>query len=147
MCSTAELFELGLTENSYAMQWLVVLPLEIVAASLTIQYWTSGSINNNAFVALFLFLIIGINLSGVRGYGEAEFVFSIIKVVAVVGYIILGVILNVGGGPEGGYIGGKSTLTSSDLLGTQLTRHPLQADTGSTQVPSTTASEAFARAS
>ena len=89
------------------MQWLVVLPLEIVAATLTIQYWTSGSINNNAFVALFLFIIIVINLFGVRGYGEAEFVFSIIKVTAVVGYIILGVILNVGGGPDGGYIGGK----------------------------------------
>jgi len=43
----------------------------------------------------------------VKGYGEAEFFFSIIKVIAVIGYIILGVILNCGGGLEGGYIGGK----------------------------------------
>ena len=89
------------------MQWLVVLPLEIVAATLTIQYWTNGGINNDAFVAIFLVLIITINLFGVRGYGEAEFVFSIIKVTAVIGYIILGVIINIGGGPDGGYIGGK----------------------------------------
>jgi amino acid transporter len=89
------------------MQWLVVLPLEIVAATLTIQYWSHGSINNDAWVAIFLILIIIINLFGVKGYGEAEFVFSIIKVTAVAGYIILGVVINVGGGPGGSYIGGK----------------------------------------
>ena len=89
------------------MQWLVVLPLEIVSATLTIEYWSHGSINNDAWVAIFLALIIVINLFGVRGYGEAEFVFSIIKVIAVIGYIVLGVVLNVGGGSQGGYIGGK----------------------------------------
>ena len=89
------------------MQWLVVLPLEIVAATLTIEYWTDGNINNDAFVAIFLVFIIAINLFGVKGYGEAEFVFAIIKVVAVIGFIILGIILNCGGGPQGGYIGGR----------------------------------------
>jgi len=89
------------------MQWLVVLPLEIVAATLTIEYWSKGSINNNAWVAIFLILIVTINLFGVKGYGEAEFVFAIIKVIAVIGYIILGIILNIGGGPDGSYIGGR----------------------------------------
>lgn len=92
---------------SYAMQWLVVLPLEIVAATLTIEYWSHESINNDAWVAVFLVLIVGINLFGVRGYGEAEFVFAIVKVIAVVGWIILGIILNCGGGPGGTYLGGK----------------------------------------
>jgi amino acid transporter len=92
---------------NYALQWLVVLPLEIVSATLTIEFWNHGKINNDAFVAIFLFLIIAINMFGVKGYGEAEFIFSIVKIVAVIGYIILGVILNVGGGPDGGYIGGK----------------------------------------
>jgi yeast amino acid transporter len=50
---------------------------------------------------------VAINFFGVRGYGEAEFVFAIIKVVAVIGFIILGIILNCGGGPDGGYIGGR----------------------------------------
>lgn len=93
--------------SSYALQWLVVLPLEIVSATLTIQFWSHGSINNEAFVTIFLVLIVMINLFGVKGYGEAEFIFSIIKVTAVVGYIILGVIIDVGGGPDGSYIGGK----------------------------------------
>ncbi|KAI7460719.1 amino acid permease [Hortaea werneckii] len=91
---------------NYAMQWLVVLPLEIVAATLTIDFW-NDSINPDAFVAIFLVLIVVINLFGVKGYGEAEFVFSIIKVIAVIGFIILGIILNCGGGPDGGYIGAK----------------------------------------
>ncbi|KAF2429860.1 amino acid transporter [Tothia fuscella] len=91
---------------NYALQWLVVLPLEIVAATLTIEFWNHGKINNDAFVAVFLVLIIAINMFGVKGYGEAEFVFSIIKIIAVLGFIILGIILNIGGGPQGGYLGG-----------------------------------------
>ncbi|KAK5112969.1 hypothetical protein LTR62_003791 [Meristemomyces frigidus] len=92
---------------NYAMQWLVVLPLEIVSATITINYWSDGNINPNAWVAIFLALIVTINLFGVKGYGEAEFVFAIIKVVAIIGFIILGIIINIGGGPGEGYIGGK----------------------------------------
>ncbi|KAF2652245.1 putative amino acid permease [Lophiostoma macrostomum CBS 122681] len=91
---------------NYALQWLVVLPLEIVAATFTIEYWNHGRINNAAWVAVFLPVIVSINLFGVKGYGEAEFIFAIIKVAAVIGFIILGVIINIGGGPDGGYIGG-----------------------------------------
>ncbi|EYE93248.1 amino acid permease GAP1 [Aspergillus ruber CBS 135680] len=88
------------------MQWLIVLPLEIVAASITIDYWDSN-ISNAAWVAIFWVMIVVINMFGVKGYGEAEFVFSMIKVIAVLGFIILGIILNCGGGPKGGYIGGR----------------------------------------
>ncbi|KAJ5433648.1 uncharacterized protein N7458_012804 [Penicillium daleae] len=91
---------------NYALGWLIVLPLEIVAASITIEYWSPG-ISNAAWVAVFWALIVSINLFGVRGYGEAEFVFSVIKVVAVVGFIILAIVINCGGGPERGYISGK----------------------------------------
>ena len=71
---------------NYALQWLVVLPLEIVAASITIDYWGSH-ISNAAWVAIFLTIIVTINLFGVKGYGEAEFVFAIIKVIAVIGFM------------------------------------------------------------
>ncbi len=42
---------------------------------------------NAAWVSIFLVLIIMINFFGVKGYGEAEFVFSIVKVTAVIGYM------------------------------------------------------------
>ncbi|VVT43890.1 uncharacterized protein SAPINGB_P000197 [Magnusiomyces paraingens] len=97
---------------NYALQWLVVFPLELVAASITITYWqyddnAATRVNADAWVALFYAVIVVINLIGVKGYGEAEFVFSIIKVLAVVGFIILGIVLVCGGGPQGGYIGGR----------------------------------------
>jgi yeast amino acid transporter len=49
-----------------------VLPLEIVAATLTIEFWNHGKINNDAWVAIFLTLIISINLFGVKGYGKCD---------------------------------------------------------------------------
>ncbi|KAK7739988.1 histidine permease [Cytospora paraplurivora] len=91
---------------NYALQWLIVLPLEIIAASITISYWNAG-LNKAIFVTAFLAIIIGINLCGVKGYGEAEFIFAIIKVAAVIGFILLGIVINIGGAPDGGYIGGK----------------------------------------
>jgi len=76
------------------MQWLVVLPLEIVAASITLDFWPGAKDTNPAaWVTIFLVVIVAINFFGVRGYGEAEFVFAIIKVIAVIGFIILGIIL------------------------------------------------------
>jgi len=93
---------------NYAMQWLVVLPLEIIAASITLGFWPGAADTNSAaWVTIFLVVIVAINFFGVRGYGEAEFVFAIIKVIAVIGFIILGIILNCGGGPNGEYIGGR----------------------------------------
>jgi amino acid transporter len=57
-----------------------VLPLEIVAASITLTYWPGAADTNGAaWVVIFLMVIIIINLFGVKGYGEAEFIFSIIK--------------------------------------------------------------------
>lgn len=86
---------------NYALQWLITLPLEIIAASITISYWDGvKDINPSAWVTIFLVLIIVINFFGVKGYAEAEFVFSLIKVAAVIGFIILGVVLDVGGGPK-----------------------------------------------
>ena len=72
--------------DSYAMQWLIVLPLEIIAASLTLSYWDE-SLTRAIFVSVFLIIIILINMFGVKGYGEAEFIFSIIKVIAVIGFM------------------------------------------------------------
>ncbi|OAA58163.1 general amino-acid permease GAP1 [Cordyceps fumosorosea ARSEF 2679] len=91
---------------NYAIQWLGVLPLEIIAAALTIEYW-NASIPRAVFVTIFLVVIITINMFGVKGYGEAEYAFSMIKVIAILGFILLGIVLNIGGTPDSGYIGGE----------------------------------------
>ncbi|ESZ99292.1 putative amino acid permease (Gap1) [Sclerotinia borealis F-4128] len=73
---------------NYAMQWLVVLPLEIIAASISIDFWdTTQRYNHAIFVTVFLFTIISINMFGVRAYGDAEIFFAFVKVVAIIGYM------------------------------------------------------------
>lgn len=91
---------------NYALQWIGVLPLEVLAGAMTIGYWNK-EINKAIFVTIFLVIIFIINLFGAKGYGEAEFIFAIIKVTAVVGFILLGIVINIGGTPTEGYIGGK----------------------------------------
>ena len=91
---------------NYLVQWLVLLPLELVAASITIRYW-NDKINSDAWVTIFYVFICLANMVDVKSFGEIEFVLSLIKILAIVGFTILGVVLSCGGGPEGGYIGGK----------------------------------------
>ncbi|CAF0713089.1 unnamed protein product [Adineta steineri] len=91
---------------NYALHRLVVIPLELTVAGIVICYWTT-SINIAVWITIFLFVLLIINLFGVRGFGEIEFYMAIIKVVAVLGFIILGIVLVFGGGPNHQYIGGK----------------------------------------
>lgn len=93
-------FTLGLL---YSLSWLISFPSELVACALTIQYWNT-SVNPAIWVLIFYLLIISINLFGVKGYGEVEFVLSIVKVIAVVGFIIVSICIICGAGDQG-YIG------------------------------------------
>ncbi len=65
---------------------MVTLPLEIVAAAITIQFWDSP-VSPAVWVSIFLALIIIINLFGVKEYAEVEFWLSMIKVIAVIGFM------------------------------------------------------------
>lgn len=58
-------------------------------------------------MTVFLIVLIGIQFFGVRGYGEVEFVLSMIKICACVGFIILGIIIDCGGVGTQGYLGFK----------------------------------------
>ncbi|KAG5420964.1 HIP1 [Candida metapsilosis] len=91
---------------NYCMQWIVSIPLSLVGASMTIQYW-NRDINPGAWVAIFWVVICAINVFGIKGYGYGESVFSIIKVIAIIGFVIVGIFLIAGGGKQG-YIGGKN---------------------------------------
>ncbi|OBA20233.1 amino acid permease [Metschnikowia bicuspidata var. bicuspidata NRRL YB-4993] len=91
---------------NYFLQFFVLLPLELVAASISIQYW-NADLNPDIFVAIFWVLVFAITMMGVRWYGEAEFIFSMIKVVTVIGFIILGIVLICGGGPTHDFVGGR----------------------------------------
>lgn len=92
----------------YAFGWLIVLPFELVAASITITFWRDD-LHMSIWVGAFLAFLILVQFFGVRGYGEVEFVLSCIKIAACCGFIIFAIIVNVGGVPsdDRGYIGAR----------------------------------------
>ncbi|SCU99811.1 LAMI_0G01002g1_1 [Lachancea mirantina] len=99
------------------LQWLTVLPLELITATLTIKYWTD-TINPDVFVAIFYVFVLSIHFFGARGYGETEFIFNLCKVLMIAGFVILAIIINCGGAGNDGYIGGKYWHTPGAFSGT-----------------------------
>jgi len=91
---------------NYAMNWLIALPIELTSAGLIISYWTN-SVSVAVWITIFLVALLIINLFGVRGYAEIEFYISIIKVVAVIAFIIVAFFGIFGLSPSHEYIGGK----------------------------------------
>ncbi|GAA5961740.1 hypothetical protein JCM3765_000495 [Sporobolomyces pararoseus] len=91
---------------NYWYNWTIVLPAELNAAAVLIGYWDKST-NPAVWIAVCLVVACAINFGGSRAYGEAEFWFAIIKVITIIGLIILGIVIDAGGGPNGQYIGFK----------------------------------------
>jgi hypothetical protein len=71
--------DLPLTLSQY--NWTIVLPAELSAAALLINFWITR-VNNAVWITIFLVLCVLINLGGARTYAEAEFWFASIKIVS-----------------------------------------------------------------
>lgn len=91
---------------NYWMQWFVVLPLELTVALIVLDYWpNSANCPKGVWLLIFLLVIVFINLFGVKGYGEFEVFSSMIKILAVIGFIIAAIVIDTGGAPDGQYRG------------------------------------------
>ena len=86
---------------NYVLQWAVVLPLELVVAGLTVNYW-GADVNVAVWITVFMLIIIIINVFGVLGYAEEEFWVSLLKLSTIIIFMIMGVIFTCGGGPSNG---------------------------------------------
>ncbi|KAG2356498.1 amino acid permease/ SLC12A domain-containing protein [Suillus spraguei] len=89
---------------NYWYIWAIVLPTEISAATLLINYW-NHTVNNSVWVVMCLVVVLIINMLGAGAYGEAEFIFASIKVITITSLIILGIVIDLGGGPNHDRIG------------------------------------------
>jgi amino acid transporter len=90
---------------NYWYNWTIILPAELAAAAVLIDYWTQSVKLNGLWIALCLVVVVVINMFGAGVYGECEFWFASIKVLTIVGLIILGIIITSGGGPDHTTIG------------------------------------------
>ncbi|WP_248751181.1 GABA permease [Pseudomonas sp. MWU15-20650] len=69
--------------------WVLVIPLEANAAATILHAWFPD-VAIWAFTLIITLLLTATNLFSVKNYGEFEFWFALIKVVAIVGFVILG---------------------------------------------------------
>lgn len=77
---------------NYWFNYIVVSMAELTAVGIYINYWFPN-IPHWASALVFLVIITLANLVSVKAYGEFEFWFAIIKVVAILGMILFGVFL------------------------------------------------------
>lgn len=84
---------------NYWYAFSILIAAEVTAAAIVIQYWTT-KVNIAVWITIFLVLIFLLNMISVKFFGEAEFWFASLKLIAIIGLIILGIVLFFGGGPN-----------------------------------------------
>ncbi|PGH19232.1 hypothetical protein AJ80_04097 [Polytolypa hystricis UAMH7299] len=82
----------------------ILVPNEIVAASLVIDYWGTD-IHIAVWITIMMVVILLLNILPVRWYGESEFWFAGMKVITLIGLLMLSFILFWGGGPRRNRLG------------------------------------------
>ncbi|AXG78074.1 amino acid permease [Streptomyces paludis] len=74
---------------TYWLMWVVTGMAELTAAAIYIHFWFP-SIPQWVSALVFLVVLFGVNLISVKIFGEVEFWFSMIKVTAIIGMIVIG---------------------------------------------------------
>lgn len=90
---------------NYWFNWSITLAAEVVAAGLIMKFWLPD-VPSWVWSLIFLAGLLALNLFAVKAFGEAEFWFASIKVIAVVIFLIVGVLMVlgvVGDGPAPGF--------------------------------------------
>lgn len=77
---------------NYWYNWAITVAFELVAVQFIMKFWFPD-IAGFYWSALFLAIVFGINALTVKGFGESEFLFSLIKVLAIVVFIIIGIFM------------------------------------------------------
>ena len=74
---------------NYWYNWAITVAAEIVAATVVMKFWFPDA-SPFLWSGLFLSLFVGLNIFSAKGFGEAEYWLSLIKVMVVVSFIIIG---------------------------------------------------------
>lgn len=99
---------------NYWYNWAVTVAVELTAGSMVMTFWLPN-FPSYVWSIIFLILILSLNLFSVKGYGEAEYWFALIKVLVVIVFIILGILVDTG--VLGGYYYGLDTFNSGGVQG------------------------------
>jgi AAT family amino acid transporter len=78
-----------LTSWNYWLLWVVTGMAELTATAIYVQYWFP-SVPRWVTALVFLVILFVVNLISVKVFGEIEFWFSMVKVTALIGMIVIG---------------------------------------------------------
>ena len=71
----------------YWFSWCITFALELSVVGQVIQFWTFA-VPLAAWISIFWMLLTGMNMFPVKYYGEFEFWVALVKVVAIMGFLI-----------------------------------------------------------
>ncbi|WP_054026141.1 amino acid permease [Bacillus sp. FJAT-28004] len=80
---------------NYWYNWAITIAAELSAATLIMKFWFPNS-PSILWSGLFLLLMLSLNLLSVKGYGESEYWFAMIKIVTVIVFIAIGLMMVIG---------------------------------------------------
>jgi amino acid transporter len=99
---------------------VITVPVEITGAQILITYWDSNPNHAGIYTAIIIVFACATNIFGVRYFGEAEFMFSLIKLTMITGLILVGLVIDLGGGPDHHRLGFQYWKNPGILAGAQL---------------------------
>mgnify|MGYP002135859906 CR=1 FL=1 len=73
---------------NYWFNWAITIAVELVAAQIVMAYWFPD-VPGTLWSLLFLGIFVLLNIVSVKGFGEGEYWFSMIKVMAVVVFLLI----------------------------------------------------------
>lgn len=91
---------------NYWYNWAITVAADIAAAQLVISYFWDIGAYSWLWSVLFICVVFLLNSISVKGFGEAEFWFAIIKVITVIVFICVGMLMILGilkGAPAAGW--------------------------------------------
>ena len=94
----------------FFLDWSVTVMADITAVALYLHYWTALKVVPQwVFALVALVLVFILNMLNVKMFGEAEFWFALIKVAAIVSFMVVAIVaivlgLHTGTDPDGGAI-------------------------------------------
>ena len=77
---------------NYWYNWAITVAFELVAVQFIMKFWFPD-IPGVWWSAIFLAIIFCINALTVKGFGESEFLFSLVKVIAIIFFIVIGLFM------------------------------------------------------
>ncbi|WP_375399355.1 amino acid permease [uncultured Amnibacterium sp.] len=78
----------------YFLNWAMTAIADVTAVALYVQFWKAFTSVPQWLLALIaLLVVLGVNLVSVKVFGELEFWFALIKVTALVAFLVIGVVV------------------------------------------------------